>query len=66
LEHKPPRLVGKSSCGCSVAGRSPASIEIPHCSEQYGQCVRVGVALTFSIVGTGCYEGLLDALREVH
>ena len=40
--------------------------QIPHCSEQYGQCVRVAVALTLSIVGRACYEGLLGALRNVH
>src|SRR5919112_1230073 len=40
LEHRPPRLVGKSA-GCSVAGRSPAVIVTPHCSEQYGQWVCV-------------------------
>ena len=43
FEHRPPRLVGKSS-GCSVAGRSPATMLIPHCSEQYGQWVAVGAA----------------------
>src|SRR5918998_5849822 len=47
LEHRPPRLVGNSAWGSRVAGRSPATIEMPHCSEQYGQWVRVGVALTF-------------------
>ena len=45
LEHSPPRLVGKSSCGCSVAGRSPATIKIPHCREQYGQWVAVGTGV---------------------
>ena len=56
LEHSPPRLVGKSCCGCSVAGRSPATIEIPHCSEQYGQCVRVGVELTAPSSAHRCYD----------
>ena len=52
LEHRPPRLVGKSSCGCSVAGRSPATIKIPHCKEQYGQWVAVGAP-----VGRGAFRG---------
>ena len=41
LLHRPPRLVGKSSCGRRVAGRPPAVSTMPHCREQYGQCVRV-------------------------
>src|SRR5664279_5765796 len=45
LEHSPPRLVGKSSCGTSVAGRSPAIMLMPHCREQYGQWVLVEVLL---------------------
>src|ERR687895_19102 len=46
LEQRPPRLVGNSAWGWRVAGRAPATIEMPHCREQYGQWVRVGVALT--------------------
>ena len=66
LEHSPPRLVGKSACGCSVAGRSPATMQIPHCSEQYGQWVRVGVALTSSSSVDRCYGRRAAHLRTVH
>src|ERR1700682_2522134 len=41
LAHNPPRLVGKSSCGANVTGTVAASSVMPHCSEQYGQCVLV-------------------------
>ena len=42
FEHSPARLVGKPSCGARVAGRPPATSPMPHCTAQYGQCVRVG------------------------
>src|SRR6478735_4160374 len=67
LEHSPPLLVGKSSCGCRVAGQSPATIKTPHCSEQYGQWVAVGTAraaaLTFVSVEARCFGGPRAVLR---
>src|SRR6476659_3699371 len=67
LEHRPPRLVGKTSCGCSVAGRFPATITIPHCREQYGQWVAVvtarAAALTLVSVEGRCFGGPRAVLR---
>ena len=40
---------GNPPAACSVAGRSPATMLIPHCSEQYGQWVAVGAP-----VGRAC------------
>src|SRR5260370_12172927 len=44
FEHKPPRLVGESGSGTTAGRPAELSIEMPHWSEQYGQCVPVGGA----------------------
>ncbi len=46
LLHSPPRLVGKSSCGVRSIRSGATRKAMPHCSEQYGQCVGVGRSST--------------------
>ena len=46
LLHSPPRLVGISSCGVRWIRSGATRKAMPHCSEQYGQCVGVGRSST--------------------
>ena len=71
--HSPPRLVGKSRLRLERGRPSDSargSASMPHCSEQYGQCVEVardvGGALTPSCFGSPVTAWWSQRLRRVH
>jgi hypothetical protein len=64
LMHRPPRFTGKPSRPVSSSVPSGRGVSvIPHCREQYGQCVSVG-APTHPSVGDYDYAAVVPSLRS--